>query len=168
MKTDFDLSKLEIARRKCEAKTARGNCFLDAESANAAACRMSWYLGKYINAYRCQMGAHWHLGCFRTEKERREKTLHERGISMALGFRIVRTPYPPSSRMTGIVVQKIRDDGRVGQVVGDEALLWDELQKALTELSEAKQLHLNECERTRSLQAELAELRSHSEKGRKR
>lgn len=48
-----------------------------------------------------------------------------------LGFKIVRTPYPKTSRMTGTIVQKVRDDGRRGAVVGDEALLWDALQEAL-------------------------------------
>lgn len=48
-----------------------------------------------------------------------------------LGFKIVRTPYPSSSKMKGTVVQKVRDDGRSGAVVGDEALLWDALQEAL-------------------------------------
>lgn len=51
-------------------------------------------------------------------------------MSNALGFRIVRTPYPAASKMTGVVVQKVRDDGRAGPVVGDEATLWDALQQA--------------------------------------
>lgn len=51
-----------------------------------------------------------------------------------LGFKIERTPYPAASRMTGFVVQKVRKDGRVGSVVGDEANLWDALQEALEEL----------------------------------
>lgn len=63
-----------------------------------------------------------------------------------LGFRIVRTPYPPSSRMTGVVVQKVRDDGRSGGVVGDEALLWDCLQEARQKLTQVLQALKDETE----------------------
>lgn len=164
----FDLSNLEIARCKCAEKTARGNCYLDEESAIAASLSISLRRGQKILAYRCRMGAHWHLGGYRTVEERKARSLHEREKAMSLGFEIVRIPYPPSSRVTGIVVQKIRDNGLSGPVVGDEEKLWDALQQALSELEDVKQLHLNECERNRALQAEIVELRAHAEKGRKR
>lgn len=65
-----------------------------------------------------------------------------------LGFRIVRTPYAPASGLAGEMVQKVRDDGRVGLAVGDEEALWDALQdtherlihcaKSLKEATEAR------------------------------
>lgn len=58
---------------------------------------------------------------------------------MNLGFKIVRTLYPARSGITGVVVQKVRDDGRIGAVVGDEASLWDALQEALTALQREQQ-----------------------------
>lgn len=57
----------------------------------------------------------------------------------ALGFRIERVPYHPSSGLTGEMVQKVRDDGRVGPAVGDEALLWDHLKAASSDLDEMRE-----------------------------
>ncbi len=53
---------------------------------------------------------------------------------IVLPFRLEQTPYPPASGLTGAVVQKIREDGRIGPAVGDEWLLWQSLQDALREL----------------------------------
>ncbi len=164
----FDLAQLAVARRKCETQTSRGNCYLDEASAVEAALSISLRRGLKIHAYRCRMGAHWHLGSYRTVEERRERSLHEREMVMNLGFRIVRTPYPPTARVTGIVVQKVRDNGLAGPVVGDEEKLWDALQLALLEAQDLKQALEKECACTRSLQSEIVELRAHAEKGRKR
>lgn len=81
-------------------------------------------------------------------------------------FQIVRTPYPPQSKMVGEVTQKIRPDGRVGPVVGDEALLWDALQESKADvrcLKEANahllQQYLESGQALESANAALAQLR---------
>lgn len=80
-----------------------------------------------------------------------------------LGFRIVRTPYAPQSRLTGTVVQKIRDDGRVGVAVGDEERLWIAWQEAVAELRDALARLRDELNRRLAVEKELAELRSQIE-----
>ena len=47
-----------------------------------------------------------------------------------LGFRIERRPWPEESGMAASPPRavKIRDDGRMGDCVGDEAALWDEIE----------------------------------------
>ncbi len=81
-----------------------------------------------------------------------------------LGFKIVRTSYPARSGMTGVVIQKIRDDGRVGAVVGDEAKLWDALQETQTRLASALQA-IKDLERERD---ELRGQLEYAQKGRRR
>lgn len=80
-----------------------------------------------------------------------------------LGFQIVRTPYPERSGLTGTVVQKIRDDGRVGPVVGDEALLWDAREEAVRELRDTLHQHALELERRLKVEEELRELKGQVE-----
>jgi hypothetical protein len=63
-----------VGRRKCEEKTARGNCYLDEETAEQEAAHMSLTIRKRIKAYRCQFGAHWHLGSDRSIAERQERS----------------------------------------------------------------------------------------------
>ena len=77
----------------------------------------------------------------------------------SLGFLIERIPYHPSSGMTGEMVRKRRDDGRVGPAVGDEALLWDELQAVsmcFDEIAAGFKAQEKELEEARK---EIAELR---------
>ncbi len=71
--TDEEQSRLERGRRKCRAKTARGNCYLDAAFAEAEAARMSLATGQCIKAFRCLFGAHWHLAGERSREERRQR-----------------------------------------------------------------------------------------------
>jgi hypothetical protein len=86
-----------------------------------------------------------------------------------LGFKIVRTPYPASSKMTGVVVQKVRDDGRIGHVVGDEALLWDALEEKSAKLAQVLEALKQETQARLDAEKERDELRSQLEqKGRSR